>query len=347
MPLVTLLSHALVAMTIGIDNELEQRMPHTTALGRKRGRRAAGPWLVSWATWANILRFVPPEGVTISDFRRLPGVEVDAFDGKNPGVIRWGYVTRTGDVVRPTEAFAEARDHVFPRLPAIVEAQWAEHFGREAVADLGDALGAILASVDRVLPRAVPRADNLMWTRWAAAAAPVQELDDLALVERLAQVLLLNALDHEAAAVAPLTMAANLLRVVDTAGVPLTEAVARSGIAKEAMAFLTGWRQVTRFTVELEPKRLSLTPAGIEAQEDYRTQARRVEEAWSSRWGGAAIARLRVALERIVVAPTLDESPLAAVIEPPADCWRSWIKRPTTLPHYPMMLHRGGYPDGA
>jgi hypothetical protein len=215
------------------------------------------------------------------------------------------------------------------------------------MADLGDALGAVLAPVERALPRAVPRADNLLWTRWDAAAPAGQDLDGLSLVERLAQVLLLNALDHEADAVAPLTMAANLLRVVDGDGTPLGEAVARAGISKEAMAFLTGWRQVTRFTVEREPRRLFLTPAGREAKEDYWSRARRVEEAWSTRWGGTVVAGLRTALERIVVAPTLDHSPLASLIEPPPDCWRSWVKRPTTLPHYPMMLHRGGYPDGA
>jgi hypothetical protein len=186
-----------------------------------------------------------------------------------------------------------------------------------------------------------------MWTRWDASGPPVEQAEDLALVDKLSQVLLLYALDHEAHAAAPLTMAANLLRVVDEDGTTTKDVLGRSGISKEAMAYLTGWRQVRRFTVEAEPKRLQLTPAGVAARDDYVARATRTERKWSHKWGASAAASLRGALERIVVAPTLDRSPLAALIEPPADCWRSWVKRPATLPHYPMMLHRGGYPDGA
>jgi hypothetical protein len=142
-------------------------------------------------------------------------------------------------------------------------------------------------------------------------------------------------------------MAANLLRVVDEHGTTMRDALVRSGISKEAMAYLTGWRQVARLTVEAEPRRLALTPAGVDARDEYLAVAGSTEQAWSSKWGALVVADLRAALERIVVAPTLDRSPLAALIEPPADCWRAWVKRPITLPHFPMMLHRGGYPDGA
>jgi hypothetical protein len=27
--------------------------------------------------------------------------------------------------------------------------------------------------------------------------------------------------------------------------------------------------------------------------------------------------------------------------------WRLQVRPPVTLPHYPMVLHRGGYPDGS
>ena len=146
----------------------------------------------------------------------------------------------------------------------------------------------------------------------------------------------------------PLTMAANLLRVVDgDGGSTILDALARSGISREAMAYLTGWRQTTRFTVEVEFRQLRLTPAGIRARDNYRSRAVDTEEAWSQKWGASALSRLRAALERIVGAPTLDRSPLATLVEAPPECWRSWVKRPVTLPHYPMILHRGGYPDGA
>ena len=34
-------------------------------------------------------------------------------------------------------------------------------------------------------------------------------------------------------------------------------------------------------------------------------------------------------------------------LEPYPDNWRAQVRRPETLPHYPMVLHRGGYPDGS
>jgi methyltransferase (TIGR00027 family) len=34
-------------------------------------------------------------------------------------------------------------------------------------------------------------------------------------------------------------------------------------------------------------------------------------------------------------------------LDPYPDNWRASVRRPVTLPHYPMVLHRGGYPDGS
>ena len=34
-------------------------------------------------------------------------------------------------------------------------------------------------------------------------------------------------------------------------------------------------------------------------------------------------------------------------LEPYPDNWRASARRAATLPHYPMVLHRGGYPDGS
>jgi hypothetical protein len=34
-------------------------------------------------------------------------------------------------------------------------------------------------------------------------------------------------------------------------------------------------------------------------------------------------------------------------LEPYPDNWRASVRAPRTLPYYPMVLHRGGYPDGS
>ena len=54
------------------------------------------------------------------------------------------------------------------------------------------------------------------------------------------------------------------------------------------------------------------------------------------------------ALERLVGDPgDLAASPLGPGLEPYPDNWRADVRAPRTLPHYPMVLHRGGYPDGS
>jgi hypothetical protein len=347
LPLPTLLSHALVAMTIGLDNELEQRMGHTTTLGLKRGLPAQGPWLVSWSSWANLLRFVPPEGISLQDLRACPGVSERQLGGKSPGLIRWGYVTLSGGVVRPTKDLREASETVFPCLPDLVEAKWADHLGAGEVHQLKEVLGDLLSQVDQELPHYLPLADNLMWTRWGPSAPREETIGDLKLVDRLAQTLLLYTLEHESASEVPLTMAANLVRVIDDEGTRAADLVRRSGISKEAMGFLTGWRQRPRLSVESTPRTLLLTAAGRSAKTDYETLARTVEQSWAKRFQGDVTGRLRSALEQVVVDPTLTRSPLAQLVKAPEGCWRSWVKAPETLPHFPMILHRGGYPDGA
>jgi hypothetical protein len=346
LPIPTLLSHALVAMTIGLDNELEQRMGHTTNLGRRRGLPAAGPWLVSWSTWANLLRFVPPKGISLEDLRGRPGVPERPLGGKNPGVIRWGYVTLAGGVVRPTSQLRKASETIFPLLPDLVETKWADHLGARKVDQLKEVLGELLCQVDQELPHYLPQVDNLMCTRWSRSAARAEAIGDLKLVDRLAQALLLYTLEHESASEIPLTMAANLVRVIDDEGTPKADLVRRSGISKEAMAFLTGWRQQPRLTVE-SARTLMLTDAGCSAKSDYETLVRTIEHLWAKRFGGDVARRLRSALEQVVVDGMLVRSPLARLVKAPEGCWRSWVKTAETLPHFPMILHRGGYPDGS
>lgn len=53
---------------------------------------------------------------------------------------------------------------------------------------------------------------------------------------------------------------------------------------------------------------------------------------------------LRQALEPLAAG---DPPPLFAGLEPYPDGWRAQSPPPAILPHYPMTLHRGGYPDGA
>ena len=56
---------------------------------------------------------------------------------------------------------------------------------------------------------------------------------------------------------------------------------------------------------------------------------------------------LRAAIEPLVGDLDLAASPLAAAIAPPSSGWRAKARAPETLPHHPVVSHRGGYPDGS
>ena len=63
------------------------------------------------------------------------------------------------------------------------------------------------------------------------------------------------------------------------------------------------------------------------------------EANWRARFGD----ELGAALDAIVG----DESLLREGMRPYPDGWRASVRAPAMLPHYPMVLHRGGYPDGS
>ena len=81
-----------------------------------------------------------------------------------------------------------------------------------------------------------------------------------------------------------------------------------------------------------------LTPKGREAQEAYQRLLGTIEERWQARFGKENIRTLRELLERLAREPRM---------EPYPDLWRASVPKPGTLPHYPMVLHRGGFPDGS
>jgi len=90
-----------------------------------------------------------------------------------------------------------------------------------------------------------------------------------------------------------------------------------------------------------------LTAKGRRARDGYRRLAWAIEERWETRFSKKAIDRLRNALKSLVGEPTAQCSPLFHGLEPYPEDWRAAVPRPETLPHYPMVLHRGGFPHGS
>jgi hypothetical protein len=87
-----------------------------------------------------------------------------------------------------------------------------------------------------------------------------------------------------------------------------------------------------------------LTATGVALRDQYPALAADVELDWRTRFSDATVTALRQGLEPLAAG---DPPRLFAGLEPYQDGWRARRAAPSTLPHYPMTLHRGGYPDGS
>jgi hypothetical protein len=106
--------------------------------------------------------------------------------------------------------------------------------------------------------------------------------------------------------------------------------------------------------VAVEAKLARLTPKGRDAQETAPALHADIEKRWTGRFGARPVQRLRTASQVI-----LDQrDALSAGLVPPPAGWRATkpyleqtnavLADPTgRLPHYPMVLPRGGWPDGS
>ncbi|HEY0932421.1 MAG TPA: SAM-dependent methyltransferase, partial [Trebonia sp.] len=159
LPLSALLSQALTAFTIEADNEAEHRLPHrTTSYG---ATDAGGPWLTSLLMWANCLRHLPDEGITLAELhaRARTGTNLD-------GMRRWGYVTFTpdpargrrpppGTLIRPTAGGRAARQ-TWAEATEATEARWRGRLGPGPFDALGAALAGVGGYLDPALPDCLP-----------------------------------------------------------------------------------------------------------------------------------------------------------------------------------------------
>jgi methyltransferase (TIGR00027 family) len=358
-----LLSQALVALTIELDNEAEHRLPHRTTNYGSAGQ-GDGPWLVSLAMFENCLRFVTDQPITVHELEAL------ARTGTNlDGMRRWGYLTIDGTaqkihqgrpgpgaVLRATARGLRARETWLP-LPALIEERWRERFGVEPIGQLRSSLEAIAARLDPGLPDCLPILGQVLFSRGPDPALPPRpeppDVATLPLSALLSRVLLAFALDYEAESATSLAVGANLLRVLRADGTRLRDLPPQTGISKEATAWARGVLLRARLAVE-EPDPAAnrgqvarLTPAGLRAQHLYRELLGMVEERWTQRFGSDTIGALRQPLEALATAAEGQPPPLFQALEPYPDNWRASVRPPRTLPHYPMVLHRGGYPDGS
>ena len=127
----------------------------------------------------------------------------------------------------------------------------------------------------------------------------------------------------------------------------------QAAVSKEAIAISLSFLGKRGYvTVKSRPagsggKLLLLTSRGRDAQATYRQRVWAIEERWQAQFGSSAVGELRESFESLVGDQAAQRSPLFRGLDPYPNGWRASLPRPEGLPHYPMLLHRGGFPDGS
>jgi DNA-binding MarR family transcriptional regulator len=339
MGLVEDLAAAFVAFAIEVDDAAEGRRP-----------KGKGPWLVSVVMWRNCMQWVPEDGIAVGELVATARTETDLH-----GMRRWGYLEVDGwpraasgrprleAVVRPTARGARAQG-VWEGLAAEIEGRWAERFGG-AVAELRAALASLAEELEAGLPDTMPIVRHGWATRRddepERRRGPV-EIADLGLDSLLARPLTAFALEYEASGKLSLAMSANLLAVLGGDPIPLRELPDATGIYRAQIDNAVGYLERASLA-EVVPtpgakrgKSVSLTSRGEKAKAASVAKLTALEATWDERHG-ATLARVREALAPFTDGPA----------PPPPGTWRAEAKPLARLPRFPLVTHRGGFPDGA
>ncbi len=362
--LATLLSQPLVAFTIEIDNEYAHRTTHRTTQQRRMGGVNRGPWLTSFAMYANCLQFIGEAPVPVRDLEKLARSSTNL-----DGMRRWGYIKLSpppekANSKRPNEdwmveltpAGRMSRESWRP-LPEVIEQRWRDRFGTDELSSLRAVLTEVNAGLDAAYPDFMPILKYGLFTRGRGPRTerpmpPVSDAPlrtDSPLTALLSRPLCAFAYEFERYSPLSLAISANLLPVLDECGIRNRDLPQRTGVSKESIAMAMGILKKSGL-IEIDSgssKTVRLTPRGLAAQRDALQLFSEVENRWVDHFGKPTIQRLRGVLERLVY-KSHDGSPLLLQgLKPYPGTWRASLAEVQTLPRFPMVLHRGGHPDGS
>ena len=367
-----MLSQALVAFTIEVDNEAERQLPHRTTWG-PAARSGRGPWLVSLTMWANFMRFLPADGVPLRDVADLVPLTNLA------GLERWGYVEiaaagggparRRGDaVVRPTGWGRQAQE-IWAPLAGVIGERWRERSGAAVIDQLTGTLRTVAGPSGDEMPAFLPVSGVYRPGpgRERPAVSPEHRVDGADLPTLLSRALMSFRAEFERGSArhgpaVSLPVSANVLRVLSAGGGMQRDVPRRAGVSREAASVSVGLLEREGYAVTgPDPaggrgRQVRLTPRGEQALEAYHRTADGIEAGWRARFGDGVLDGLAGALRALYDGP--GGPPISAGLVPDPGGWRAhpphlrqtqaMIADPAgTLPHYPMVSHRGGYPDGS
>ena len=367
LPLPTLLSQVLVAFTIEFDNEFERQMPHRTTRHGSTPGASHAPWLVSLVMWSNCMRFVGQKGVRVGELENLARTKTNLN-----GMESWGYIAVEPDpadgrpkpplsdwMIRPTPAGLKAQA-IWRPLFGTIEKRWDSSYSKNEIERLKESLCAVVRQIDFDLPDCLPILGYGFFSKGEdgelrATGSGKNQIDSsLPLSALLSRVLLAFAIEFEREAEFSLAISANVVRVLDEKGVWLRGLPLLTGVSKEAINMVLDFlRKKGVVLVGLDPSGRTkvqlarLTPKGRAVQDEYHALIDAIAKRWQQRFGAAVIRAIRKPLERLVGGPTAQLSRLFQGLEPYPDGWRASVPKPNRLPHFPMVLYRGGFPDGS
>jgi DNA-binding MarR family transcriptional regulator len=362
------LSRLLIAWTIEFDNAFEERLLATWAR----------PFLVSASMWANVMQYVSASGTDIGELARRGGITQKSLLSILGGLERWGYVHidhhpmqghpgrrkgfGTAQGLKPTtvvypSAVGALSQGIWQPLAAEIDQRW-QRRDEAGIDSLSGALANVTALHGRDLPAFLPVLNSPgLFSEPVLEDASTDSADPVGLSSLLSRVLLALTIDIEREMVLSLPVSANLLRVLNTEPTPARDLPVAVGVSQEAISLITGLLE-KQGAVRVEPsvagrgKVLTMTEAGRVIREQLHARSAQVEAEWGQRMGSTFEA-----LREAVDALHRDDF-LRAALEPGETSWRvqkryapltsAFVDVPTAaLAHHPVVLHRGGWPDGS
>lgn len=135
-----MLSQLLIAYTYEFDaalkHELGEGFEHAPSL----------------AMWANVLRFVGPQGVSSGDLKPLSGIAAATLKSMLDCLKRHGWVLVNADGLVQLTSRGSKAAAAFPKAQEAVERQWEASWGLDVVTALRNALEAACARLSREFP---------------------------------------------------------------------------------------------------------------------------------------------------------------------------------------------------
>lgn len=344
-----MLSQLLVAYTVELDNQFELRMSQKGFPGAR----------LSLVVWANLLRFVPPPGISFRELLTLTGTpqsslklqlgclerwwvirlalknENSAADSRKKTAQRrqgWGTAQKIGmESVIQLTGIGEYAGQIWPGLWREIDQRWETRLGGEAISKLRQSLEKLENQFEISLPFALPGGTLDEAREEFYPRKPVKEEKDLPLSTLLSRVLLKFAMGYDRKSRTPLVLSANLIRVLkENQATDLGELPRLTGGSSEVSDI--GWRAkpfvVLESSTKGRGKSARLSQTGVRAQNGYYRFVGEIEKEWQTQFGKAEVQELRISLETLLEKGAGPNSLLTEGLVPPAGVARAGILVP-------------------